>query len=143
VCVCVCVWACGRVCVVCVRVCAYVYVYACIPVYTYIGMPFRICLLRCVWNTYIHTHIRRYVNMYTNIHTHTLVCIYLVHFLFQLALPLGKLSFIGHSMGGIISRAALAHPLMRKHRAHLHTYCSLGSPHLGYIYTGDVCDVCV
>eukprot|EP00802_Teleaulax_amphioxeia_P016967 Tamp_17106.p1 GENE.Tamp_17106~~Tamp_17106.p1 ORF type:complete len:301 (+),score=57.98 Tamp_17106:74-904(+) len=55
----------------------------------------------------------------------------------NLVLPLAKLSFIGHSMGGIITRAALAHPLLRKYRPKMHTYCSLGSPHLGYIYTDN------
>ena len=34
-------------------------------------------------------------------------------------------------------RQALAHPLLRKYRPHLQTYCSLGSAHLGYIYTDN------
>ena len=56
-------------------------------------------------------------------------------FFFFFLIFIGR-SFIGHSMGGIITRAALAHPLLRKYRPKMHTYCSLGSPHLGYIYTG-------
>lgn len=29
----------------------------------------------------------------------------------QMLLPLARISFIGHSLGGIITRAALAHPV--------------------------------
>ena len=49
----------------------------------------------------------------------------------QSVVPVARLSFIGHSLGGIIVRAALTHPLLRQHRAKFHTFCSLGSPHLG------------
>ena len=55
----------------------------------------------------------------------------------QSVVPVARLSFIGHSMGGIIVRAALTHPLLRQHRTKLHTFCSLGSPHLGYLYTDN------
>ena len=55
----------------------------------------------------------------------------------QSVVPVARLSFIGHSLGGIIVRAALTHPLLRQHRAKLHTFCSLGSPHLGYLYTDN------
>ena len=43
-----------------------------------------------------------------------------------------KISFIGHSMGGIITRAALQH--LKDFQEHLHSYISLCSPHLGYLY---------
>ena len=56
----------------------------------------------------------------------------------QSVVPVARLSFIGHSLGGIIVRAALTHPLLRQHRAKLHTFCSLGSPHLGYVYTDTI-----
>ena len=41
-----------------------------------------------------------------------------------------KISFIGHSMGGIIIRCAL--PKLSQFRKMMHGYCSLSSPHLGY-----------
>jgi pimeloyl-ACP methyl ester carboxylesterase len=40
------------------------------------------------------------------------------------------LHMVGHSLGGIIIRAAL--PLLGKYR--LGTYVSFSSPHLGYLY---------
>ena len=44
---------------------------------------------------------------------------------------LQKLSFIGHSMGGLIIRAAL--PLLSDLKPKLHFYMSLSTPHLGYL----------
>jgi hypothetical protein len=41
-----------------------------------------------------------------------------------------KISFIGHSMGGIIIRCAL--PKLAQFKKMMHGYCSLSSPHLGY-----------
>jgi len=47
---------------------------------------------------------------------------------------LGRLSFICHSVGGLIARAAL--PLLAlEFGAYFHTYMSFSSPHLGYMYT--------
>ena len=43
-----------------------------------------------------------------------------------------KLSFIGHSLGGIIIRAALPH--LEKYKDKLNTYMSLSTPHLGCSY---------
>jgi pimeloyl-ACP methyl ester carboxylesterase len=40
-----------------------------------------------------------------------------------------KLSFLGHSMGGLVIRAAL--PLLSKFSSILHSYISLSTPHLG------------
>lgn len=45
---------------------------------------------------------------------------------------LGWLSFIAHSMGGLITRAAL--PLLEKHKKQMYTFMTLSSPHLGYMY---------
>lgn len=45
---------------------------------------------------------------------------------------LQKLSFIGHSMGGLIIRAAL--PLLADWKQKLHFYVSLSTPHLGYLH---------
>ena len=43
-----------------------------------------------------------------------------------------RLSFIGHSMGGLIIRAAIAE--MKYLEDKFYTYMSLSSPHLGYLY---------
>ena len=45
---------------------------------------------------------------------------------------LGRLTFIGHSLGGLIIRAAL--PLLDKYKDKMYGYMSLCSPHLGYMY---------
>lgn len=45
---------------------------------------------------------------------------------------LSRLTFIGHSMGGLIIRAAL--PYLEKFRDKMHGYLTLCSPHLGYMY---------
>jgi hypothetical protein len=42
-----------------------------------------------------------------------------------------RLSFIGHSMGGVIVRAALKH--IERFWPHLYSYISLSAPHLGYL----------
>jgi hypothetical protein len=49
----------------------------------------------------------------------------------QSVLFLNKLSFVGHSLGGIIIRAAL--PFLEDFKAIMEGYMSLGSPHLGYL----------
>jgi alpha-beta hydrolase superfamily lysophospholipase len=43
-----------------------------------------------------------------------------------------KLSFIGHSMGGLIIRSAI--PRLQKYRVNFESYISICSPHLGYLY---------
>jgi len=48
---------------------------------------------------------------------------------------LGRLSFIGHSMGGIIIRAALPH--LENYKEKMFTYISLSTPHLGYMYNAS------
>ncbi|PFH32608.1 serine esterase (DUF676) protein [Besnoitia besnoiti] len=45
---------------------------------------------------------------------------------------LAKLSFIGHSLGGVIIRAALPH-LVRPYGSHFFLYLSLSSPHFGFV----------
>lgn len=42
-----------------------------------------------------------------------------------------RISFIGHSLGGLIIRAALPH--LSKYQDRFYSYVSLSSPHLGYI----------
>lgn len=48
---------------------------------------------------------------------------------------LGRLSFIAHSMGGLIARASL--PYLEKYRKLFFTYMSLSTPHLGYMYNSS------
>lgn len=48
---------------------------------------------------------------------------------------LGRLSFIGHSMGGLIIRAAL--PYLENYSSKMHMYISFSSPHLGYMYNSS------
>eukprot|EP01022_Parablepharisma_sp_SALTPOND_P017575 TRINITY_DN2827_c1_g1_i1.p4 TRINITY_DN2827_c1_g1~~TRINITY_DN2827_c1_g1_i1.p4 ORF type:complete len:525 (+),score=51.53 TRINITY_DN2827_c1_g1_i1:896-2470(+) len=45
---------------------------------------------------------------------------------------LGKISFIGHSLGGVIIRAAL--PYLEEYKGKMHTFLTLSSPHLGYLF---------
>lgn len=45
---------------------------------------------------------------------------------------LSKLTFVGHSLGGIIVRESLKH--LQNYKKYLHGYVSLGSAHLGYMY---------
>jgi len=48
---------------------------------------------------------------------------------------LAKLSFVGHSLGGLIIRAALPH--LAEFSPKFYTYISLSSPHLGYMYNSN------
>lgn len=48
---------------------------------------------------------------------------------------LSKLTFIGHSLGGIIIRESLKH--LSQFKSQMHGFVSLGSPHLGYIYNSS------
>uniref|UniRef100_A0A1J3IMM7 DUF676 domain-containing protein n=1 Tax=Noccaea caerulescens TaxID=107243 RepID=A0A1J3IMM7_NOCCA len=48
-----------------------------------------------------------------------------------------KMSFVGHSIGNVIIRTALADSLMEPYRKYLHTYLSLSGPHLGYLYSSN------
>jgi alpha-beta hydrolase superfamily lysophospholipase len=48
---------------------------------------------------------------------------------------LARISFIGHSLGGLIIRAALPH--LEEYKDKFYTYISLSSPHLGYMYNSN------
>jgi alpha-beta hydrolase superfamily lysophospholipase len=48
---------------------------------------------------------------------------------------LGRLSFIGHSLGGVIIRSAL--PFLEKYKNQMYTFFTLSSPHLGYMYNSS------
>jgi len=43
-----------------------------------------------------------------------------------------RLSFVGHSLGGLIIRSAL--PYLEQYASKMHLYMTLSSPHLGYMY---------
>ena len=46
---------------------------------------------------------------------------------------LSRISFIGHSLGGLIIRAALPH--LEEYKDKFYSYVSLSSPHLGYMFS--------
>lgn len=48
-----------------------------------------------------------------------------------------KLSFVGHSIGNIIIRAALTDAAMKPYLNNLHTFMSVSGPHLGYLYSSN------
>lgn len=48
---------------------------------------------------------------------------------------LGRISFIGHSLGGLVIRAAL--PYLEEYSDKMHLYMSLSSPHLGYSFNNN------
>ncbi|PON68315.1 Protein FAM [Parasponia andersonii] len=48
-----------------------------------------------------------------------------------------KLSFVGHSIGNVILRTALAESIMEPYLRYLYTYVSISGPHLGYLYSSN------
>ncbi|XP_050260141.1 uncharacterized protein LOC126705293 isoform X4 [Quercus robur] len=48
-----------------------------------------------------------------------------------------KLSFVGHSIGNLIIRTALAESIMEPYLRYLYTYLSISGPHLGYLYSSN------
>lgn len=48
---------------------------------------------------------------------------------------LGRISFIGHSLGGLIIRAALPH--LEEYANKMFTFMTFSSPHLGYIFSNS------
>lgn len=48
-----------------------------------------------------------------------------------------KISFVGHSIGNIIIRTALADSIMEPFLNYLYTYVSISGPHLGYLYCSN------
>ncbi|XP_052185712.1 uncharacterized protein LOC127797152 isoform X2 [Diospyros lotus] len=48
-----------------------------------------------------------------------------------------KLSFVGHSIGNVIIRAALTESIMEPYLRYLYTYVSVSGPHLGYLYSSN------
>uniref|UniRef100_A0A3Q3EGQ8 Family with sequence similarity 135 member B n=1 Tax=Labrus bergylta TaxID=56723 RepID=A0A3Q3EGQ8_9LABR len=52
-------------------------------------------------------------------------------------LTVGRISFIGHSLGNIIIRSVLTRPRFRCYLSKLHTFLSLSGPHLGTLYNNS------
>ena len=50
---------------------------------------------------------------------------------------LGRLSFVCHSLGGVIARAALAEPVLAPYLSKLYSYVSLATPHCGYLLSDN------
>ncbi|WCJ24939.1 Protein FAM135B [Euphorbia peplus] len=48
-----------------------------------------------------------------------------------------KLSFVGHSIGNVIIRSALAESIMEPFSRYLYTYISVSGPQLGYLYSSN------
>ncbi|KAK7311739.1 hypothetical protein RJT34_10059 [Clitoria ternatea] len=48
-----------------------------------------------------------------------------------------RLSFVGHSIGNLIIRTAIADSVMEPFLRYLHTYVSVSGPHLGYLYSSN------
>ncbi|WJX16498.1 hypothetical protein P8452_06514 [Trifolium repens] len=48
-----------------------------------------------------------------------------------------RLSFVGHSIGNLIIRTAIANSMMEPFLRYLHTYVSVSGPHLGYLYSSN------
>mmetsp|Transcript_9475 Transcript_9475/g.20188 ORF Transcript_9475/g.20188 Transcript_9475/m.20188 type:complete len:500 (-) Transcript_9475:223-1722(-) len=51
--------------------------------------------------------------------------------------PLRHLSFVGHSIGNLILRSALATPELQPYLHMLHLYISVSGPHLGFLYSSN------
>lgn len=49
--------------------------------------------------------------------------------------PYERISFIGHSLGTLVVRAALQDPLLERYTSKFHTFLSLSGPHLGMMYS--------
>ncbi|XP_030645005.1 protein FAM135B [Chanos chanos] len=52
-------------------------------------------------------------------------------------LTVGRISFIGHSLGNVIIRSVLTRPRFRCYLSKLHTFLSLSGPHLGTLYNNS------
>ena len=54
-------------------------------------------------------------------------------YLSELGVKVERISFIGHSLGGVIIRSAMHTMFMISNRDKLFMFISLSSPHLGYL----------
>lgn len=51
--------------------------------------------------------------------------------------PIGRISFVAFSLGGLVARLALRHPSLWPFKPRLHAFVSVASPHLGLLYSGS------
>ena len=63
-----------------------------------------------------------------------MIAVEIVEYIEKNSLHISSVSFIAHSMGGLVTRAALRSPVLAPLISLLHTFISLASPHLGIIY---------
>jgi len=61
----------------------------------------------------------------------------IVQYIEVLGLEPTRISFVGHSLGNVIIRAALSKPLMKPYQDRFHTFLSLAGPHLGTLYNSS------
>lgn len=61
----------------------------------------------------------------------------IIHYLDMNTICPTRISFVGHSLGNIIIRSALARPQMKFILPRLHTFLSLSGPHLGTLYNSS------
>nr|CAK6928960.1 unnamed protein product [Fasciola hepatica] len=61
----------------------------------------------------------------------------IISFIEGLDEPPTRISFIAHSMGCVLVRAALCNPLLAPYLPRLHTFLSLSGPHLGTVYNSS------
>ncbi|XP_057654549.1 protein FAM135A isoform X1 [Diorhabda carinulata] len=61
----------------------------------------------------------------------------ILHYLDTSSIRPTRISFVGHSLGNIIIRSALARPQMKFLLPRLHTFLSLSGPHLGTLYNSS------
>lgn len=59
----------------------------------------------------------------------------LYEFITESCKDLGRLSFVCHSLGGIITRSALTESIMEPFLPKLYSYTSLATPHCGYLFS--------
>ncbi len=52
---------------------------------------------------------------------------------FRVPATLARISFVAHSLGGVISRAALPH--LEEYKAKMQNFVTFSSPHLGYLFS--------
>ncbi|VDP84230.1 unnamed protein product [Echinostoma caproni] len=61
----------------------------------------------------------------------------IIAFIDELGEPPARISFIAHSMGCVLVRAAICSPVFEPYLPKLHTFLSLSGPHLGTVYNSS------
>ncbi|KAJ3293275.1 hypothetical protein HK104_004617 [Borealophlyctis nickersoniae] len=65
------------------------------------------------------------------------LCAEILQYIEDNVLVVGKLSFVCHSLGGIIARCAIAKDGLLAYRDRLHTFTTLATPHLSVVYLAN------